>query len=67
MVRDFSLTAELLTWIKSTLKPAPSVVHHILTHYKWIWDLINNISYLRNSIMSYILTCKQKLLLLCSP
>jgi len=52
------LTAELLTRIRSTLKPSPDNVHYILTHYKWIWDIINNISYLRDAIMSYVLTCK---------
>lgn len=52
------LTAELLTRIKLTLKPRPSIVHYILTHYKWIWDIINNISFLRDAIMRYVLTCK---------
>ncbi|XP_067310027.1 prostaglandin G/H synthase 2a [Pseudorasbora parva] len=54
-------TPELLTRIKSTLKPRPNIVHYILTHYKWIWDIINNISYLRDGMMSYILTSRAHL------
>lgn len=60
MILKFSLflcLAELSTWIKSNLKPSPNTVHYLLTHYKWIWDLINNISFLRNTLMRYVLTC----------
>ncbi|KAK2901104.1 hypothetical protein Q8A67_009219 [Cirrhinus molitorella] len=54
-------TPELLTLVKSTLKPRPNIVHHILTHYKWIWDIINNISFLRDAIMRYVLTSRSHL------
>uniref|UniRef100_A0A8C1YCG5 Prostaglandin G/H synthase 2 n=1 Tax=Cyprinus carpio TaxID=7962 RepID=A0A8C1YCG5_CYPCA len=54
-------TPEFLTLVKSTLKPRPSIVHHILTHYEWIWDIINSISFLRDAIMRYILTSRSHL------
>ncbi|XP_060744604.1 prostaglandin G/H synthase 2a [Tachysurus vachellii] len=52
---------ELSTWIKSILKPSPSTVHNLLTHYKWIWDIINNVSFLRNTLMRYVLTSRSNL------
>lgn len=52
------LTAEFLTWLKISLKPSPNTVHYILTHFKGFWNIINNISFLRDAIMRYVLTCK---------
>lgn len=52
--------AEFLTWIKISLKPAPNTVHYFLTHYKGVWNVINKITFVRNAIMSYVLTCKLK-------
>ncbi|KAK1786302.1 hypothetical protein P4O66_018008 [Electrophorus voltai] len=54
-------TPELFTWITSILKPSPNTVHYILTQYKWIWDIINNISFLRDAIMRYVLTSRSNL------
>lgn len=50
--------AELLTWVKVSLKPSPNTVHYLLTHFKGFWNIINNISFLRDAIMRYVLTCK---------
>ncbi|XP_069593335.1 prostaglandin G/H synthase 2 [Ranitomeya imitator] len=55
-------TPELLTWLRITLKPAPSTVHYILTHFKGIWNIINNISFLRDRIMQYVLTSRSHLI-----
>ncbi|KAF4086271.1 hypothetical protein AMELA_G00104560 [Ameiurus melas] len=54
-------TPELSTWIRSKLKPNPNTVHYLLTHYKWIWGIINNISFLRNALMRYVLTSRSNL------
>lgn len=54
------ITAEFLTRIKLLLKPTPNTVHYILTHFKGVWNIVNNISFLRNMIMRYVLTCKYK-------
>lgn len=56
----FLFTAEFLTWVKVSLKPSPNTVHYILTHFKSLWNIINNVSFLRNGIMRYVLTCKYK-------
>ncbi|XP_053325241.1 prostaglandin G/H synthase 2 [Spea bombifrons] len=55
-------TPEFFTWIKVTLKPAPSTVHYILTHFKGVWNIINNISFLRDAIMRYVLTSRSHLI-----
>lgn len=52
------VSAELLTWLKVSLKPTPNTVHYILTHFKAFWNILNNIPFLRDSVMSYVLTCK---------
>lgn len=60
----FSLiAAEFLTRIKLFLKPTPNTVHYILTHFKGVWNIVNNIPFLRNAIMKYVLTCKYSLFL----
>lgn len=49
--------AEFLTWVKVSLKPSPNTVHYLLTRFKGFWNIINNISFLRDAIMRYVLTC----------
>ncbi|KAG5847396.1 prostaglandin G/H synthase 2a [Anguilla anguilla] len=51
-------TPEFFTWLKTTLKPNPNTVHYLLTHFEGIWNIINNISFLRNAIMRYVLTSR---------
>ncbi|KAL2089463.1 hypothetical protein ACEWY4_014151 [Coilia grayii] len=55
-------TPELFTWLKVHLKPAPNTVHYILTHFKGLWNIINKISFLRDSIMRYVLTSRSHLI-----
>ncbi|XP_028258731.1 prostaglandin G/H synthase 2 [Parambassis ranga] len=55
-------TPEFLTWLKVTLKPSPNTIHYILTHFKGFWNIINNISFLRDAIMSYVLTSRSHLI-----
>lgn len=53
-------SAEFLTSIKIMLKPSPNTVHYLLTHFKAFWNIINSVSFLRDGIMKYVLTCKCK-------
>ncbi|XP_029474099.1 prostaglandin G/H synthase 2 [Rhinatrema bivittatum] len=53
---------EFRTWLRVTLKPSPSTVHYILTHFKGVWNIINNIPFLRNAIMGYVLTSRSHLI-----
>lgn len=55
-------TPEILTRIKLLLKPTPNTVHYILTHFKGVWNIVNNIPFLRNSIMRYVLTSRSHLI-----
>lgn len=53
---------DFFTWLKTTLKPLPSTVHYILTHFKGVWNIINNIPFLSNAIMRYVLTSRSHLI-----
>lgn len=53
----FVSLAEFSTWLSSVLKPSPNTVHHLLTHYRWMWDILNNVRFLRDALMRYVLTC----------
>ncbi|XP_007667187.1 prostaglandin G/H synthase 2 [Ornithorhynchus anatinus] len=53
---------EFLTRLKLLLKPTPNTVHYILTHFKGVWNIINNMPFLRNAIMSYVLTSRSHLI-----
>ncbi|XP_067868666.1 prostaglandin G/H synthase 1-like isoform X2 [Heterodontus francisci] len=43
------------------LKPSPSFVHHVLTHYQWFWDILSSISFINDSLMRFVLTGYKKL------
>uniref|UniRef100_A0A8D0GBI0 Prostaglandin G/H synthase 2 n=1 Tax=Sphenodon punctatus TaxID=8508 RepID=A0A8D0GBI0_SPHPU len=55
-------TPEFMTWLKISLKPTPNTVHYILAHFKGVWNIINNIPFLRNSIMRYVLMSRSHLI-----
>ncbi|XP_061489998.1 prostaglandin G/H synthase 2 [Rhineura floridana] len=55
-------TPEFFTWLRVTLKPAPTTVHYILTHFKGVWDVINNIPFLHSTIMRYVLMSRSHLI-----
>ncbi|CAG11618.1 unnamed protein product, partial [Tetraodon nigroviridis] len=55
-------TPEFLTWVKVSLKPSPNTVHYLLTHFKGFWNIVNNISFLRDAIMRYVLTSRSHLI-----
>lgn len=48
-------TAEFLTRVSHFLKPSPNAVHYILTHFRWLWDIVNN-TFLRDVLMRLVLT-----------
>lgn len=52
---------ELWTRVYRLLKPSPNVVHYILTHFDWLWDLINR-SFLRDWLMRKVLTVRANLI-----
>ncbi|KAM4532873.1 prostaglandin G/H synthase 1-like [Fundulus diaphanus] len=52
---------ELWTRVRQFLKPSPDVVHYILTHFHWLWDIINN-TFLRNVLMRLVITARSNLI-----
>lgn len=52
---------ELWTSLRLSVKPSPEVLHYILTHFQWFWDLVNN-SFLRDTIMRLVLTLRSDLI-----
>ncbi|XP_011479871.1 prostaglandin G/H synthase 1 [Oryzias latipes] len=52
---------EFLTRVRQFLKPSPKVVHYILTHFHWLWDVINN-TFLRDTLMRLVLTVRSNLI-----
>ncbi|XP_068461073.1 prostaglandin G/H synthase 1 [Clinocottus analis] len=58
---DNCTVPELWTRVRLRLKPNPSVVQFILTHFHWFWDLVNN-SFLRGTVMRLVLTVRSDLI-----
>lgn len=52
---------EFFTRVHHFLRPSPDVVHFILTHFNWIWDIINTTS-LRDRLMRIVLTVRSNLI-----
>nr|XP_046241426.1 prostaglandin G/H synthase 1-like isoform X2 [Scatophagus argus] len=48
---------EFWTRFRLMLKPNPSIVHFILTHFQWFWNIVNN-SFLRDTLMKLVLTVR---------
>ncbi|KAM9465239.1 prostaglandin G/H synthase 1-like isoform 1-T2 [Salvelinus alpinus] len=52
---------EFWTRIHQQLKPSPDVVHYILTHFHWLWNLINR-TFMRDWLMRMVLTVRSNLI-----
>ncbi|XP_049909744.1 phosducin-like protein [Epinephelus moara] len=52
---------EFWTRVRQFLKPSPDVVHYILTHFHWLWDIIN-CTFLRDVLMRVVLTVRSNLI-----
>ncbi|XP_036608993.1 prostaglandin G/H synthase 1 [Trichosurus vulpecula] len=54
-------TPELWTRIREALRPSPSFYHFILTHGRWIWNIVNS-TFLRDVLMRLVLTVRANLI-----
>ncbi|XP_068930068.1 prostaglandin G/H synthase 1-like [Petaurus breviceps papuanus] len=54
-------TPEASTRIREALRPSPSYFHFILTHGRWIWNIINS-TFLRDVIMKLVLIGRTSLI-----
>ncbi|XP_016090020.1 prostaglandin G/H synthase 1-like [Sinocyclocheilus grahami] len=52
---------EFWTRVYRLLKPSPNIVHYILTHFDWLWDIINR-TFLRDWLMHKVLTVRANLI-----
>ncbi|KAK7173676.1 hypothetical protein R3I93_003485 [Phoxinus phoxinus] len=52
---------EFWSRVSRLLKPTPNVVHYILTHFDWLWDIINR-TFLRDWLMRKVLTVRATLI-----
>ncbi|XP_041666271.1 phosducin-like protein [Cheilinus undulatus] len=52
---------EFWTRVRQFLKPSPDAVHYILTHFRWLWDIINY-TFLRDVLMRLVLTVRSNLI-----
>ncbi|XP_030647701.1 prostaglandin G/H synthase 1 [Chanos chanos] len=52
---------EFWSRVYELLKPGPDVVHYILTHFYWLWDIINR-TFLRDVLMRLVLTVRSDLI-----
>lgn len=51
------LVAEFWSRVYRVLRPSPGVVHYVLTHFQWLWNIINR-TVLRDWLMHKVLTGK---------
>uniref|UniRef100_A0A665X219 Prostaglandin G/H synthase 1 n=1 Tax=Echeneis naucrates TaxID=173247 RepID=A0A665X219_ECHNA len=52
---------EFWTRVRLMLKPSPTLLHYILTHFHWFWHLVNN-SFLQDTFMRLVLTVRSDLI-----
>ncbi|XP_056146312.1 prostaglandin G/H synthase 1-like isoform X2 [Lampris incognitus] len=52
---------EFWSRVRQFLKPSPDVIHYILTHFQWMWEIINR-TFLRDVLMRLVLTARASLI-----
>ncbi|KAG7477326.1 hypothetical protein MATL_G00092700 [Megalops atlanticus] len=52
---------EFWSRVHQFLKPSPDTIHYILTHFHWLWDIINR-TVLRDWLMRLVLTARSNLI-----
>uniref|UniRef100_A0A672I8Y1 Prostaglandin G/H synthase 1 n=1 Tax=Salarias fasciatus TaxID=181472 RepID=A0A672I8Y1_SALFA len=52
---------EFWTRVRLFLKPRPDAVHYVLTHFRWLWDVVNA-TFLRDVLMRLVLTARSNLI-----
>ncbi|KAJ7308124.1 hypothetical protein JRQ81_008634 [Phrynocephalus forsythii] len=52
---------ELWSRLREALRPRPAFYHFILTHFKWLWDIINS-TFVRDTLMRLVLTMRANLI-----
>uniref|UniRef100_A0A8C3AP16 Prostaglandin G/H synthase 1 n=1 Tax=Cyclopterus lumpus TaxID=8103 RepID=A0A8C3AP16_CYCLU len=58
---DNCTSPEFWTRVRQYLKPSPEVLHYILTHFNWLWDVVNY-TFLQDVLMRLVLTVRSNLI-----
>ena len=46
------------TWFKLLVKPSQETTHYLLTHFSWLWYIVNNVGFIQNTVMRAVYFCK---------
>ncbi|XP_067397845.1 prostaglandin G/H synthase 1 isoform X2 [Emydura macquarii macquarii] len=52
---------EFWTRLHVIVKPSPAFYHYILTHFKWLWNILNK-TFVRDTLMRLVLTVRANLI-----
>ncbi|XP_023648049.1 prostaglandin G/H synthase 1 [Paramormyrops kingsleyae] len=52
---------EFWTRIHHLFRPSPAAIHYILTHFQWLWSIINR-TFIRDWLMRVVLTARSNLI-----
>lgn len=46
------------TWLRALLKPSQETTHFLLTHFSWLWWIVNNVGFIQDTVMRAVYFCK---------
>ena len=51
-------TAHWSTWLISMIKPSQETTHFLLTHFSWLWWIVNNVGFIQDRVTRAVYFCK---------
>ena len=57
-INEFGHVAHWSTWFKTLLKPSQETTHFLLTHFSWLWWIVNNVGFIQDTVMRAVYFCK---------
>ena len=46
------------SWLKEKIRPTPDTMHYLLTHFSWLWWIVNNVGFIRDPLMRVVYHCE---------
>ena len=59
----FSPLAYWSSWFSEMVRPSSETVHYILTHYGWLWGIVNNVGFIRDAFISSVFRSKSHIMI----
>ena len=53
-VYSLFIVAYWSTWLSSLIRPSTETLHYLLTHYEWLWNIVNNMEFLRDRFLKAV-------------